>query len=254
MKRVSKYLQILKKRGLYDDSVIIILADHGMEPTLRKNDSPPRFRPFIMIKCRNSNSPLEFCDLPTSHIKISTFLKSNDIFAVRQTDLPRIFYTKIRQVAVHRQQLITIDQNRKIISTKKLVNNDFMDRPVTLSYNYSLYNVSNGQFPPISYNNLIEQFNGLLLDNSLPASIRCKVLDKSASYRIVIDAVIGTANRVVKVTAISQSGAKTVYRPGNSMIKLNFVKPDRDGIIQVNLQLSGGSANLYLTGFKVEKE
>jgi len=254
MKRVSRYLQALMKRGLYDDSVIIILADHGMEPTLRKNDIPPRFRPFIMIKCRNSNSPLDYCDLPTSHTKISTFLKSDDIFSVRQADLPRIFYTKIRQVAVHRQQVFTIDENRKIISSKKLTGNNLMDKPVTLGFKYSLYNVSNGQFPPISYDNLVEQFNGLLLDNSLPASMLFKVSDKSASYRIVVDAVIGTGNQDVIVNVESNSGSKTIYRPGNSKIEIKSAKPDQEGIIHIGFKISGGSANLYLTGLTVGKE
>ena len=254
VKRVNKYLQALKKRDLYDDSVIIICADHGMEPTLNKKDIHPRYRPLLMVKCRNSKSPLNFVDIPTSHTKIAAFLKSADIFSIKQQDVPAMFYTKIRQVAVHRQFLITVDQNRKILSTKRLEGKKTLDKSITIGYKYYLYNISNDEFPPILYGNLVEQVNSLLLDHSSSSFIKFKVPDKSASYKIIFDAVIGTRGRDVSVDIVTNSGAKTVYRPGNSNIELRFAKPDQDGVIQIKFKIKGGSANLHLTSLTVEKE
>lgn len=254
MKRVSQYLKTLKKRGLFDDSVIIICADHGMDPTLDKKDIPPRYRPLLMVKCRNSKTPLNFVDIPTSHTGISAFLKSDDIFSIKQPDVPGFFYKKIRQVAVHREYLITIDENRKIINTKRLENKSLLDKTITTDFKYSLYNVSNDEFPPILYHKLVEQIFGLLLNHSSYASIKFKVPDKAASYKIVFDAVIGSKNQDVSVKIESNSGSETVFRQGNSIIEIKHAKPDQDGYILLKFKITGGPANLYLTSLTVGKE
>ena len=256
MKRVAKYLDVLQKRDLYDDSVIIICADHGLEPTLRKNDVPPRLRPFLMVKCRNAKSPLDTCDLPTSHAKISSFLKSDDIFSIKQTDLPKIFYTKIRQIALHRQRITTIDQNRKIISSKRLINDKLMIRPIVIGVKYSLMNFCNNQFPPVSYNNLLDQVSGLSLDNSAPASIRFKVPDKKASYEVIFDAILRTQPKDrVTVKVNSKSGAEYEFKPGESKIPLRYVTADQNGIIHINFKRQGDKTGyLYLTSMTVNKE
>lgn len=73
MKIVYEFLEQLKEQGLYDNSEIIITADHGQnylnEPQqrekrgLKKNTSSP----ILLIKKRNSSGPLSVSYAPVSH-------------------------------------------------------------------------------------------------------------------------------------------------------------------------------------------
>ena len=232
IKRVANYFQALQNRGLYDDSVIIVLADHGLEPTLIKNSVNPRYLPLLMVKCRNSKSPLNFCNLPTSHTRISAFLKSDDIFSIRQDDIPDLFKTDIRQLAVNRSDLITFDRNGKIIKTEKMEHHLSIKENIKLNFKYSLFNVANDMFPPVAYNGFSEQFQGLLVNNAYPtSSIRFQVSDKSAVYKIEMDAFINNAKLPdASFIITSSSGQKTIFRKGSVSITLQDVRPDKNGI------------------------
>ena len=251
MKRVANLMDTLKKRGLYDDSVIIILADHGLEPTLKKDKIPSRFLPLLMVKCRNSKSDFSICNLPTSHSKIADFLKSDDIFAVKQQSLPDIFFMKIRQVSHAGTILYTIDdklniQNKEFMKAKKKV----LDN-IHIGVKYSLHIVGNNQFPPIAYKNLSRAWQGLYLDNPVVGYIQFKVSDRKALYHIIIDAGIHELNRAAKKVDIwTPSGAKTILEKGSISFSLNSVKPDKNGIIQINFQ----GSNVFMESLLVTKE
>ena len=64
MEIVGEYLNKLKEAGVYDNSVIIILADHGYV----EDDVPfGRQNPFMLIKGRNEKHEFTVNDAPVSH-------------------------------------------------------------------------------------------------------------------------------------------------------------------------------------------
>lgn len=63
MTLVNEYLCLLKENGVYDNSIIVIMADHGYfdpQPNLRQN-------PFLLIKGRNEHHEFITSDAPISH-------------------------------------------------------------------------------------------------------------------------------------------------------------------------------------------
>lgn len=255
MKRVAKYFEALKKRGLYDDSVIIVCADHGLEPTRAKHGIPPRYAPLLMVKCRNSTAPFAETDLPTSHCKIAEFLKSDDIFAVKQRDVPGIFFTPIRQIVFNNERIITIDADRKIVGEKVLNRETSLREPVIGNYKYSLYHVGNDRFPPIASRNFNDAIQGLVLGHSKPASISFRTADRSASYKIEFEASTDQCRTPdVRFEIEAASGAKTEFRRGSGRILLSHVKPDPDGVVTLKFKRHGGSGMLFLTGLMIAGE
>ena len=256
IKRVADYFQALRNRGLYDDSVIIVLADHGLEPTLNKKTVKPRYLPLLMVKCRNSKSPLCFCDLPTSHTKIAAFLKSDDIFSIRQNEIPDIFRTEIRQLAENRSRLITIDRNGKIIKEEKMDHVLSIKENIKLNFKYSLFHVANDMFPPVAYTGFSEAFQGLLVNNDYQNSnIRFQVPDKSAAYKIEMDAFITNVKLPdASFEIASSSRQKTVFRNGGVLIGLRNVRPDKNGVIQINVKRIKDKSFLFVTSLLVSKE
>lgn len=251
LKRVANYFNVLKKRGLYDDSVIIVCADHGLEPTLDKNYTLPRYHPLLMIKCRNSKAALSLCSLPTSHTKIAPFLKSDDIFAIKQDSLPSLFYTEIRHAALAAQKQFSLDQNFKIISEKKLSAKSAPLQNIILGFEYSFYHVGNNRFPPVEISNLTRAIQGIYLERKVVGSLKFKVSDKSASYNIKMKAAIYHSNRKENTADVwTPSSPKQRFTQGGANITLQSVKPDENGIITINVQ--GG--NLYLMSLLVTKE
>lgn len=63
MTLVNEYICRLKESGTYNNSVIVIMSDHGYfdpQPNLRQN-------PFLLVKGRNEHHPFSISDAPISH-------------------------------------------------------------------------------------------------------------------------------------------------------------------------------------------
>ena len=80
---IAKLLMALKEKGVYDNSAIIIAADHGSNHT--HHDYPPvdgvsfeASKPFpvLMVKPMNAKGEMRCSSIPTSHTKISTYVKN----------------------------------------------------------------------------------------------------------------------------------------------------------------------------------
>ena len=185
-------------------------------------------------------------------MKISVFLKSDDIFAVRQPELPKILYTKIRQHCYGTSPItmLTISEDLKILSKKKLTPKKMLLNNIVLGVKYFLYHVSNDHFPPIE-TNFSDALQGIFYATHEQGFLKFKVADKSALYKITMDANIHNYDKKLEFADIwTDSGAKIKFEKGASSITLNSVKPDKDGVININV--TGGT--LFLTTLLVTKE
>ena len=84
MTLTEKYLQALKDSGVYDDTAIVILSDHGYA----ENDASwGRQHPFLLIKGRHEKHPFAVSSAPLSHedlqdafLKLIDGAKSSELF------------------------------------------------------------------------------------------------------------------------------------------------------------------------------
>ncbi len=85
IKLMNSYLERLKKNGTYDNSVIILMADHGFDEQYRSIQY--RFNPILLIKGINekhemleSKIPISYFDLPTAYEELLKDKKSTELF------------------------------------------------------------------------------------------------------------------------------------------------------------------------------
>ncbi len=100
LKIVAEYLSRLKSAGVYDQTTVIVMADHGYPPYSTVEQSP-----LFLVKPAGSSHPFETSDLPMSFADLPEIL----ISALRGTltsmedwraDSPRYFYQAIQNNAV----------------------------------------------------------------------------------------------------------------------------------------------------------
>jgi hypothetical protein len=64
MTLIERYLNKLKESGVYDNTAIVILADHGYADN---SNSEGRQNPFLLIKGRGEKHPFAVNNAPVSH-------------------------------------------------------------------------------------------------------------------------------------------------------------------------------------------
>lgn len=89
----------LQARGLYDNSLIVVTADHGGNDS-RKGDVPcdggviPGAYPYpvLMVKPKNSTGPMTPNDTPTSHSKIASLMTTACMNSLNRQDVTNILH------------------------------------------------------------------------------------------------------------------------------------------------------------------
>lgn len=96
-KLIRAFIERLKAAGVYDDAVIIIMADHGFQKT-SENDDPnyilKRFNPILLIKGAGekheliySDKPVSYLDLPDAYPELLDGKQSTELFP--EAEYPR---------------------------------------------------------------------------------------------------------------------------------------------------------------------
>lgn len=87
---ISAFIERLKEYGVYDNSVIIIMADHGYQPATGKPDNYilSRFNPILLIKGFDekhelvySDKPVSYLDLPQAYTDLLDGKQSSELFS-----------------------------------------------------------------------------------------------------------------------------------------------------------------------------
>lgn len=104
LKSVAAYLNDLKKLGVYDNSMIVVTADHGCcfdTPQLPKlKDLPTRAVPMLWIKPIGSHGELQSTEVSTSHVKIASLIRRAQTENLTLEDCIFELYTPIRRFRV----------------------------------------------------------------------------------------------------------------------------------------------------------
>lgn len=96
VKLISAFIERLKENGVYDNSVIVILADHGYQPAQGKPDNYilSRFNPILLVKGVGekhdfavSDKPVSYLDLPGAYDDLLDGKQSGELFP--EAEYPR---------------------------------------------------------------------------------------------------------------------------------------------------------------------
>ncbi|MBR3349484.1 MAG: alkaline phosphatase family protein [Solobacterium sp.] len=108
MKTADAFLKKLKEAGVYDNSSIMIMADHGFENGSDSNLD--RFNPLLMIKGFKekhphavSEAPISYLDLPEAYNRLLMHKKAEECFDAKEGD------------ARERRVLLFVFQNEELI-------------------------------------------------------------------------------------------------------------------------------------------
>lgn len=122
LKSVAAYLDDLKKLGVYDNSMIIVTADHGCcfdTPQLPKlKNVPTRAVPMLWIKPIGSHGDLQTTEVATSHAKIASLVRRAQKENLKFEDCISVLYTPIRRFRLDSDGFIDwyIDEEGRRIS------------------------------------------------------------------------------------------------------------------------------------------
>lgn len=104
LKSVAAYLDDLKRLGVYDNSMIIVTADHGCcfdTPQLPKlKNIPTRAVPMLWIKPIGSHGDLQTTEVATSHAKIAGLVRRAQTENLTFEDCISELHTSIRRFRV----------------------------------------------------------------------------------------------------------------------------------------------------------
>lgn len=130
-KLIRAFIEQLKQAGVYDNSAIIILGDHGYQPAgeLPENYILTRFNPVLLVKGFDehhdfavSDKPVSFLDLPQAYIDLLDGRQSAELFP--EAEYPRtrtvIWYEIYKEE--HKEEYITdgkATEWEKFVSTGK---------------------------------------------------------------------------------------------------------------------------------------
>ena len=101
LKSVAAFMRDLAKRGVYDDSLIVITADHGCcfsTPQLPKlSEAPTRAVPMLWIKPVGAGGDMTTTEIPTSHAKVCELVRRARTEALTMADVKRILHSPVRR-------------------------------------------------------------------------------------------------------------------------------------------------------------
>ena len=65
-----------RERGLYDNSLIIVASDHGLDQVPSVGGYPPSASAMLWVKAEGAGGPMRISDRRTSHSLVSALVKT----------------------------------------------------------------------------------------------------------------------------------------------------------------------------------
>lgn len=99
MGQLGRLLDAYREKGVYDNSLIVVLADHGNHghgPGEDSRDLPGIARPFLWVKPAESRHDFATSHVPTSHARIAALLKESSRRNLREGEIEQILQEEER--------------------------------------------------------------------------------------------------------------------------------------------------------------
>ena len=267
IRRVAGYFDTLKKRGLYDRSTIIVLADHGIETAKKQPGKRNRMKPFLMVKPLNAFQPFREDSSPVSTGKVAGFLKS-DLSSISPEKVIRHFTTHDRHfiwpVQDGNLMKFTLSDDGSVYSKQILRKKKRKLNPILLSCSYLLNPESVGNIlPDLDCKMFKLATQGFYIDHNDEAQLKFVVKDGTKSYSVRISSyikrdfteLIGEEHAFDIYT--QDRKCRTVF-DGKGIIRLDHVRSNRNGEIAICFKRRKKPVQendcLFILGFQVVPE
>lgn len=99
LKELGRLFDSYREKGIYDKSMIVVLADHGNHvhgPSSDSCDLPGIARPFLWVKPIGSHHDFATSHVPTSHARIAALLKESSRRNLREGEIEQILQEEER--------------------------------------------------------------------------------------------------------------------------------------------------------------
>lgn len=265
LSELSKLFIVLKQRGIYDKSLIVVTADHGNYDAkresignvdLQKNSIVNRAFPCMAVKPESGCGEVMYDETPTSHIRIKALLEkaavkkltSEEIGSVLRTSGERLFRVPLKgsgddwiftaDGSIRHEPFIPQSDAKKLL-------------PIKIGKEYSLNNtnVKIGSLPPIFYEGIDGSYVAAPLSRTNHVSMKFRVDDIHAAYSAELVLRYGVKQGCVKEHAgtISLEGSHAVQLTGRDGIKVKTSKliPNDDGVVTIAADISDGFEVLF---------
>lgn len=99
MRQLADMFDAYREKGIYDNSLIVVLADHGTQgdKQLSSETLPKNGRPFLWVKPNDSHHDFKSSNLPTSHARVSALLRAASRRTLSESDISELLLAPIRK-------------------------------------------------------------------------------------------------------------------------------------------------------------
>ena len=274
LSELVKFFAKLKAKGVYDNSLIVVTADHGNYDAkrgsvgnvdLQKDSVLNRAFPCMAVKPEGAIGDLRFDDRPTSHTRLKPFLgaAANKVISMKeighelQCDGDRLFRVPLKEICddwiFKPQGLIEHCQVRLKGDATRL-------EPIKIGKRYSLRNsnASVGTLPPVLFDGVDSSFVTAPILRGGRMGLKFKVPDLNSLYQVRFEVGVvakENAEENDEPNTFSIDGGDSIQLQADGIVEVEAgsLHPDKDGVVTISAQLQGRRFDMLIYAITVKQ-
>lgn len=275
LRLLGNLFDIYRNIGIYDNSLIVVCADHGAAyengKALIQNGLPPKALPMLWVKPSYSNGECMESEMPTTHANIASLLRcavSCDLDISQINKILACDDRLFREAAGKGLWDWHVDATGSVNKVEYSLSRDISSlKPVLLDYPYLLNPKLHGERADLLYENVDWSGAGLprVFSNVQSAIMRLRAPDANCMYRIQLQLrtmLSQTGGRMSNASPtsgleISANGARSPIVGFNedemANIEIKGIRPNNDGLIEIRIDRNGMVDQYFLQTLTVRK-
>ena len=275
MKLLGNLFEACRNKGVYDNSLIVVCADHAAEyehgGAFIKDGLPSKALPMLWVKPMKAHGPAHESNLPTSHSKIAELIKATRARDLSQTEIEGVLRTEdrlFREAAGKGLWDWHVDASGHVekieVALERLAGSLKM---LDFGKTYSLSSKDQGEKADVIFENI--DWSGAtiprIFGNEKIAMMRFRVAKKSCIVRLEIQTMTAQTGGRQKYTSddprfeISANGGNPVRACFDEVteraeIEIKDVLPDSEGVVELRFTREGFNDEIFLVNIAVQSQ
>jgi len=264
MKQLGDLFDAFREKGIYDNSMIVVMADHGPHPNNHpERPLPPNALPFLWIKPVASGQAFQTSLLPTTHAHLADLLRAAAGRTLSQKEIEELMradqrrYRWIRAGTGPEWKDYLIDREGNVSCREGTLSRPVGEmRPLELSKHYSLDRTEMGKNKlDIVFRNVTFWPSPLLEagDDAMGFFLRAPDPEKRYALRLVL-ACPAPAGGGMKLRQTGQAGWTVLPHQRVMHAVLRDLRPAPDGKLEIEGEREGPPAPIWFLDVMLEEE